>query len=117
MLVESSCVTDCRHDLAYRPVLTGTEETLVEVELITGKTHQIRAHLASIGHPLAGDGKYGEERFNQYFREKYRLKNQLLHAYEMEIPEIEGKLQYLSGKIFTAEIPALFAKIKREEQL
>ena len=101
----------------YTPLKSNGTMTLLRVRLITGRTHQIRAHLASIGYPLAGDGKYGEERFNQYFREKYRLKNQLLHAYEMEIPEIEGKLQYLSGKIFTAEIPALFAKIKREEQL
>ena len=101
----------------YTPLFLNGKMTLLKVRLITGRTHQIRAHLASIGHPLAGDGKYGDERFNQYFREKYHLKNQLLHAYELEIPEIEGKLQYLSGRKFTAEIPTQFAKIRQEEGL
>lgn len=101
----------------YTPLCTNGKMTLLKVRLITGRTHQIRAHLASIGHPLAGDGKYGDEKFNQYFREKYRLKNQLLHAFEMEIPEMEGKLQYLSGRKFIAEIPALFARIRQDEGL
>lgn len=101
----------------YTPLACNGKMTLLKVRLITGRTHQIRAHLASIGHPLAGDTKYGEESFNRYFKEKYRLKYQLLHAFQMQIPEIEGKLQYLSGKTFTAELPDYFTQMIGEEHL
>lgn len=57
--------------------------TLIKVHLITGKTHQIRAHLASIGHPLAGDPKYGDMVFNKQLCEEYGIKRQMLHAYQV----------------------------------
>lgn len=101
----------------YTPLACNGRMTLLKVRLVTGRTHQIRAHLASIGNPLAGDTKYGEEGFNRYFKEKYKLKYQLLHAFQMQIPEIEGKLQYLSGKTLTAELPDYFAQMIREEHL
>lgn len=99
----------------YMPLAGDDRMTLLKVRLITGRTHQIRAHLSSQGHGLAGDVKYGDEKFNRYFREKYGLKNQLLHAFEMEIPENDGKLSYLSGKHFRAELPKVFKKILSEE--
>lgn len=101
----------------YTPLANNGKMTLLKVRLITGRTHQIRAHLASIGHPLAGDGKYGDEKFNQYFKENYHLKHQLLHAFQMEFPEMEGKLQYLSGKVFTAELPEYFSRMLSREHL
>lgn len=85
--------------------------TYLEVELITGKTHQIRAHLASIQHPLIGDTKYGYEKINQQVRSKYGLKNQLLHAYRMEFPVMEGELSGLSKKAIIAPLPIQFQKI------
>lgn len=87
--------------------------TLLQVKLITGKSHQIRAHLASIGHPIIGDYKYGDQRTNHYFKKNYDLSYQLLHSYQMEFPEIEGELSYLSGKSFTAQLPEHFEKIKK----
>ena len=98
-------------------VLQGQEElcfTELEVELITGKTHQIRAHLASIGHPLIGDGKYGDRRVNQLLRQHFDLRWQLLHAYRLRFPALEGVLTPLSGRSIQAPLPAYFEAILRE---
>lgn len=73
-----------------RPLAVSGGYTLLEVNLITGKTHQIRAHLAGIGHPLIGDVKYGDPKVNRYFRERFNLQYQLLHAYRAELPDMEN---------------------------
>lgn len=99
----------------YNPLCSSNGITLLEVLLITGRSHQIRAHLASIGHPIVGDGKYGSEKVNHIFRQKYGLKYQLLHSRRLVLPQIEGELSYLSGKQFTAPIPKEFMRIIREE--
>jgi 23S rRNA pseudouridine955/2504/2580 synthase len=88
--------------------------TLLQVKLITGRSHQIRAHLASIGHPVIGDFKYGEQKTNHYFRTNFGLTNQLLHSYRMVFPKLDGELAYLSEKEFKAELPELFHKIKKD---
>lgn len=95
----------------------GEGFTLLEVELITGKTHQIRAHLASIGHPLIGDCKYGNRKQNQFFQENYGLKNQLLHAYRVEFPQETGILAPLSGQEIIAPCPELFTRIQNNLKL
>ena len=99
--------------------ITGKEEdepagsyTLLQVKLITGRSHQIRAHLASIGHPILGDYKYGSQKTNHYFKIKYGLTSQLLHSYRMVFPNLSGELSYLSGKEFVAKIPEQFRQIK-----
>ena len=101
----------------YTPVCCNERATLLKVRLITGRTHQIRAHLAAQGHPLAGDTKYGQQTFNRYFREHYNLRHQLLHAYRLTFPELDGRLKSLSGKHFEASLPAQFQHILKEEQL
>ncbi len=89
----------------------GKPYTYLEVNLITGRSHQIRAHLASIGHPLIGDTKYGNVRINEYFRKQYGLKYQLLHAYRLELPELTGALKQVSKKQFIAPLPNLFDQL------
>lgn len=101
----------------YHPLGDNGKVTLLEVELITGRTHQIRAHLASTGHPLIGDYKYGRPSLNEEYRRKYSLKSQLLHAYRLEIPRIEGRLSYLSGRQYIAPLPQLFQTILKEEHI
>lgn len=95
----------------YRPLVSNKEMTLLEVHLITGKTHQIRSHLASIGHPILGDYKYGNRAVNEKYKRQYGLDYQLLHAYRLEMPELTGALEKVSGKIFYADVPKLFQRI------
>ena len=81
--------------------------TLCEVKLVTGRTHQIRAHLASIGHPLAGDSKYSDaasRRINEYLKKRFGLTTQLLHA---------GRIEF-GGRSFEAPLPERFRAILRE---
>ena len=101
----------------YYPIFSNNNLTLLKVLLITGKTHQIRAHLASIGHPLIGDSKYGDNKINRYFNEKYRLNHQLLHSYQLKFEEMHGDMNYLTDKDFTAEIPLIFDRIIKSEGL
>lgn len=98
---------------AYRPLKTEEDKTLLEVELFTGKTHQIRAHLASIGHPLLGDYKYGDKAWNDIYQKKYHIRSQLLHAYKIVFPQLEAPFTDLSGKTFYAELPDIFRKVSR----
>lgn len=103
---------------AYTPLCFTDSYTLLEVELITGKTHQIRAHLASIGHPLIGDFKYGRENINRRLKEKYGLQNQLLHAFRIEFPAQEtGVGVPLSGKRICAACPPAFLELQAALQL
>lgn len=98
----------------YKPVRTEHDKTLLEVELFTGKTHQIRAHLASIGHPLLGDPKYGDMAWNEEYRKKYHVRAQLLHAYKVVFPQLEEPFEDLSGRSFVAELPEIFSRVAKE---
>ncbi len=101
-------------ETGYVPLGCKHGYTYLEVELITGKTHQIRAHLAGLGHPLLGDFKYGEEKINRRIRQQYHLSHQLLHAYCILFPEIlSGVGASLSRREFIAPEPEAFVKIKR----
>lgn len=95
----------------YRPLACAKGYTLLEIHLITGKTHQIRAHMQSMGHPVVGDRKYGSEHSNQKFREEYALSNQFLHAIRVEWKEKDGPLGYLYGKEMTAPLPKVLQEI------
>ena len=97
-----------------KPLGAGRGMTLAEIELITGKTHQIRAHLASIGHPVGGAAKYGNPAFNRKLRDEFGVRFQLLHAARLVMPEnLPEPLQALSGREFGAPAPEPLARVIR----
>ena len=101
----------------YRPLAAGEGLTLIEVDLITGRPHQIRAHMSHLGHPVAGDPKYGDLELNEYLKEKYALRSQMLHAYKIRFAQMKGILEYLNGKEVTADIPIMFRKVLEGENI
>lgn len=99
------------------PVKTGCQvlkhaqdHSYLEVELFTGKTHQIRAQLSALGHPLIGDSKYGRKEINDRYR-KLGIRSQMLHAYRLEFPIMDGIFSDLSMKTLTAPEPETFRKL------
>ena len=94
----------------YETLCTSGALALLRVQLVTGRTHQIRAHLASIGCPILGDSKYGSTQANRAWRFKY----QALCAHSLRFPEMEKESPCagLSGKTLFAEEPWYVAQIK-----
>ena len=96
----------------YEPIATDGRFTLLKVTLLTGRSHQIRAHLASLGHPIVGDSKYGGvSKVNPSGR---TVKYQLLHSYRLEFPKLAEPFAYLSGRVFEAPMPGYFASVLKE---
>ena len=88
--------------------------TLLDVDLLTGRSHQIRAHLASVGHPVAGDPKYGDAGVNAFLTRQFGVRRQLLHAGRLTFPVMDPPLDKLSGRTFTAPLPADFRRVMGE---
>jgi len=84
----------------YEPVALFEDRTLLCVHLLTGRSHQIRAHLSAIGYPILGDPKYGDTAMNM----NYGRFRQCLFAFYLRFPECE--LPGISGKSFQTEVPA-----------
>ena len=89
-------------ETAFTPLCVKNGFTLLQVQLFTGKSHQIRAHLQSLGYPMAGDTKYGNPTVNRKLRERFHLNHQLLHAGRLVLPDIPE---------ITDPLPAEFHKV------
>jgi 23S rRNA pseudouridine955/2504/2580 synthase len=101
----------------YMPIAYGENITFLEVKLLTGRSHQIRAHLASIGHSIIGDYKYGNKGVNDSYKEKYKVESQLLHSYRLELPELEPPFENMSEMTIIAKLPFIFNKILESEKV
>lgn len=94
-----------RIETEYKPLYRGKEYSLLEIRLITGKTHQIRSHLAYLGYPIAGDRKYG-------IKEKQAPPRQMLHAWRLELSGENGQTQS-----FAAPVPADMLAFMRKNRI
>lgn len=95
-----------------RPLKASKGYTLVEVELVTGRTHQIRAHLAKAGYPVIGDVKYGSSARDKKIANEFKLSTQLLHAYRLCFDDGAETLEYIKGLEVKANLPANFESIQ-----
>ncbi len=94
----------------YKVLKSTDKASLLKIRLITGKSHQIRGHLASVGHPVFGDYKYGNRDFNNQIKWKDGVNYQLLHSYELVVPEGTGEL---SGLHIIDPVPEVFHKVQQ----
>ena len=100
-------------DTAFRSIRTANSITLLEVQIFTGKTHQIRAHLAALGYPIIGDAKYGDAATNRMYAPR-GVHCQLLHAHKLVFPEISGQgSSETSGRVVECPPPAIFEELLR----
>ncbi len=88
----------------YTKLGNNNKYSLLLVNLITGRTHQIRVHFKEIGHPLLGDSKYGDFKINKAFNSEFNYDNQFLHAYKIVFKDVKGTLSYLKNKTFIAPL-------------
>ncbi|MBE5731338.1 MAG: RluA family pseudouridine synthase [Clostridiales bacterium] len=102
---KSHCYVSHTLKVGYKKIVTKIcesvsegELSVVNIQLITGRTHQIRAHLSFLGWPILGDGKYGDDEMNK----KYKCKYQKLCAYKLVFLGLEGEMSYLNEKVFTS---------------
>ena len=89
----------------YHVLENFKDYTLLDLTLVTGRTHQIRAHMSYIRHHVVGDTKYGDFKINNYFKKEFNFENQFLHASEIHFGRLDKPLDYLSNKSFKAELP------------
>lgn len=100
--------------MEVKTVQSNGAYSFLEIKLITGRSHQIRAHLSHLGNPMIGDNKYGDKKLNSFFFNKYGLDYQYLYAYKLIFKKVGGKLNYLNNKTVVESLPPIFKKIKQD---
>jgi len=88
--------------------------SLIDINLLTGRSHQLRAHLSQLGNPIVGDPKYGDKKMNSFFNNKYGLNYQFLYAYKAMFKNCPEDLYYMENKTIAESLPPVLKKIKRD---
>ena len=107
-------IKKCKIAMEVKTIQSNGAFSFLEIDLITGRSHQIRTHLSHLGHPIVGDTKYGDRNINSFFDNKFGLNYQFLYAYKLIIKGVEGKLAYLKNKTIAEALPPMFKKVKRD---
>lgn len=91
--------------------------SLIEIKLITGRSHQIRSHLRFLGNPIVGDSKYGNKELRSFLFNKYGVENQLLFAYKLHFNGINEDMimSYLNNKTILMAFPQQFKRMVKQE--
>ena len=95
----------------YHVLSSNKDYSLLDINLLTGRTHQIRVHMAYIEHPVIGDNKYGDFSLNKKIDEEYKVTNQFLEAYKLVFKKVDGPLSYLSNKTFKIDLDEEFKNL------
>ena len=95
----------------YHPIERFGDFTLLDITLITGRTHQIRVHMSYIRHHVVGDGKYGDFKVNNQIEKEYGFTNQFLHASEVHFGQLKKPLENLSKRSFKASMPEEYTNL------
>ena len=98
----------------YHQIEQFKDYTLLDIQLLTGRTHQIRAHMSYIRHHVVGDIKYGDYKINNIFKREFAFENQFLHAYKLKFLDINGPLNYLKNKEFSVDLPSELQEILKK---
>ena len=98
----------------YHPIKNFKDYTLLDITLLTGRTHQIRAHMSYIRHHVVGDIKYGDYKINNIFKREFGFENQFLHAYKLKFLDIKGPLNYLKNNEFSCNLPQELEEILKK---
>lgn len=88
--------------------------SFIEIDLITGRSHQLRAHLSYLNNAIVGDSKYGNKEVNSFFVNKYGLNYQYLYAFKMVFKDCPELLEYMENKTISESIPPVLKKIKND---
>jgi len=103
----------------YSKIVSNNNYSLLKVQILTGRTHQIRVHMASINHPIINDEKYGDYKANKEFFNAYKYKYHFLHSHIIRFKDMPEKLKYLENKEFIAplkkEQKQILSKLFKEE--
>lgn len=100
--------------MSVKTIQTCGTFSFVELDLLTGRSHQLRAHLSHLGNPIIGDTKYGDGKLNSFFNNRYGLDYQFLYAYKLVFRNCPEKLSYMENKTISESLPPVLKKIKRD---
>lgn len=100
--------------MEVKTIQTCGSFSLIEIDLITGRSHQLRAHLNHLNHPIVGDNKYGDKKLNSFFNNKYGLDYQFLYAYKLIFKNCPEKLAYMENKTIAESLPPILKKVKTD---
>jgi len=99
----------------YHPLKCFGDTTLIEIKLLTGRTHQIRVHMSFLRHHVVGDYKYGDFKINNLYKNEFGLSSQFLHSYKLKFSDLNSHFAYLNGKVFEAKLPEKFEDIIKKK--